>query len=132
MVAGSTSEPRTVTLTTTNAAAGVTAAAGTFSKRDAGRPITATGIPAGATLLSVTSDTAATLSANATASGSRSAVIGSNAHADAQAYGYAGWSPESLTEAEAYTLAQTNLGTATPDRLTNTTTGVGSLHRARG
>ena len=59
-MAGRTSEPRSVTVTTTNASAALTGAAGTFSTSDVGRPITATGIPAGATLSAVASSTAAT------------------------------------------------------------------------
>ena len=132
-VSGRTSEPRTVTLTTTSGAPGVTAAAGTFSKRDVGRSITATGIPAGATLSAVASDTSATLSANATAAGSRSAVIGSAAQPvqDAQAYGFVGWSPESSAESEAYTLAAVNAGTAQPDKATIAASGVAAAQRWR-
>jgi hypothetical protein len=118
MVAGRTSEPRSVTLTTTNASAAVTAAAGTFNEEDAGVPVSGTGVPAGATLLSVTSDTAATLSASATATGSRSVTFGANT----AGYGFVGWSPESDAESETYTVAANNAGTATPDRITNTTT----------
>jgi hypothetical protein len=76
MSAGRTTEARTVTITKTSASAAITAVAGTFSTKDAGRPITGTGIPASATLAAVASDVAATLSAAATASGATSAVIG--------------------------------------------------------
>ncbi|MGW5426878.1 hypothetical protein ACWET9_06575 [Streptomyces sp. NPDC004059] len=119
MVAGRSNEARTVTVTTTNASANITAAANTFQEEDAGRTITGTGIPAGATIQTVTSDTAATLSAAATASGSPSVTLG---RAQPQAYGFNGWSPESDAESETYTVAAVNAGTATPDRLTNTYT----------
>lgn len=119
MVAGRTAEPRTATVTTTSASASLTAAAGTFNEEDAGRSISGTGIPASATLLSVTSDTAATLSANATASGSITATIGATGVAGGQTYGFTGWSPETDAESETYTVAANNAGTATPDRVTN-------------
>jgi hypothetical protein len=102
MAAGRTNETRTVTVTTTSTSAAITAAAGTFLEEDAGRTITGTGIPAGATLLSVTSATAATLSADASASGSPSVVLG---EADPSAYGFSGWSPESDAESETYSIA---------------------------
>lgn len=116
-----------MTVTTTNASAAVTAAAGTFNEEDAGSTVTGTGVPAGATLASVTSDTAATLSANATASGSRTVTLGGS---QADRYGFIGWSPETDAESETYTVAANNAGTATPDRLTNTTTSV--TQRVRG
>ncbi|MEX3101250.1 MULTISPECIES: hypothetical protein [unclassified Streptomyces] len=126
MAVGRTNEARTVTVTT-NSTTALTAAAGTFQEEDAGRAITGTGIPAGATIASVASDTAATLSAAATASGSPSVVLG---RALPQAYGFTGWSPETDAESETYTVAAANAGTATPDRLTNTFTRV--EQRARG
>lgn len=131
MVAGRTTEPRAVTVTKTSGGAAITAAAGTFNEEDAGRAIAGTGIPAAATLSAVASDTAATLSANATASGAGSATIGSAASqvADAAAYGFRGWSPESDAESETYTVAANNAGTATPDRITGTATAV--AQRAR-
>lgn len=55
-----------VTTSGSKAISSVTAA---FNASDVGNPISGTGIPAGATIESVTSATAATLSANATASG---------------------------------------------------------------
>lgn len=119
MALGRSNEARTVTVTTTNASANITAAAGTFHEEDAGRTITGTGIPAAATIATVTSDTAATLSANATASGSPSVTLG---RALPTAYGFNGWSPETDAESETYSVAAVNAGTATPDRLTNTYT----------
>lgn len=133
MVAGRTTDPRTVTLTTTNASAAVTAAAGTFNEEDAGRAVSATGIPAGATLTAVASSTAATLSVNATATGSRSAVVGtagSSVGSDALAHGFFGWSPESDTESESYSVAANNASVVPPDRITNTTTAVSQRIRS--
>jgi hypothetical protein len=127
MVAGRASEPKSVTLTTTNASAAVTAASGTFNEEDAGVPVSGTGVPAGATLLTVTSDTAATLSAAATATGSRTVTFGANA----SGYGFVGWSPETDAESETYTVAANIAGTATPDRITNTTTPA-NARRVRG
>lgn len=119
MALGRSNEARTVTVTTTNANAGITAAAGTFHEEDAGRTITGTGIQAGSTIATVTSDTAATLSLTANASGSPSVVLG---RAQPTAYGFGGWSPETDAESETYSVAAVNAGTATPDRLTNTYT----------
>lgn len=102
MAAGRSNEPRTVTVTTTSASTAITGAAGTFREEDAGRGISGTGIPAGATIASVESDTAATLSAAATASGSPSAAL---AEAAGAAYGFRGWSPETDAESETYSIA---------------------------
>jgi hypothetical protein len=54
---------------TTSGSADITSATALFNASDVGNPISGTGIPAAATILSVQSATAATLSANATASG---------------------------------------------------------------
>lgn len=106
----------------------LTAAAGTFHEEDAGRTITGTGIPAGATVASVQSDTAARLSVAATAAGTITATLGA---ASSGAYGFHGWSPETDTESETYTVAANNAGTPTPDRLTNNFSAK-SAQRARG
>ncbi|MFI6228888.1 hypothetical protein ACIBCR_16415 [Micromonospora echinospora] len=127
MVAGRTNQRRTASVTTTSGSANITAGAGVFHEEDTGRTITGTGIPAATTIASVTSDTAAVLSANATASGTVTATLGG---ATGQAYGFAGWSPETDAESETYSVAAVNAGTATPDRLTNPYTGVSQ--RARG
>jgi hypothetical protein len=127
VVAGRSNEGRTAQVTTTSGSANITGAAGTFHEEDAGRAITGTGMPAAATIASVTSDTAAVLSANATASGTVTATL---AAAAGQAYGLVGWSPETDAESETYSVAAANAGTATPDRLTNPYTGVSQ--RARG
>lgn len=126
MVAGRSNEGRTASVTTTSASPNITAAAGTFHEEDAGRTITATGIPAGATISSVTSDTAAVLSANATASATVTATLGA---ATGGAYGFAGWSPETDAESESYSVAAVNAATATPDRLTNPYTAVSQRSR---
>jgi hypothetical protein len=125
-MAGRTTEARTVTVTTTTSSAAVTGAAGTFDKSDVGRKITATGIPANATITAVASATAATLSGNATASGARSAVIGAVTDGS---LGFVGWSPEDGTEAGAYTVAANNAGTVPPDRIVDTITSVSSKSR---
>lgn len=54
---------------TTSSSTAITSATAAFGPDDVGKPISGTGIPAGATISAVTSTTAATLSANATASG---------------------------------------------------------------
>jgi hypothetical protein len=116
-------------VTKTSGSAAVTAAAGTFNEEDAGRPISGTGIPASTTLASVTSDTAATLSANATATGAGAATIGATNEASAGSYGFIGWSPETDAESETYSVAANNASTTPPDRITNTYTGVSQRSR---
>ncbi|WUD74608.1 hypothetical protein OG937_24400 [Streptomyces sp. NBC_00510] len=120
MATGRTNEPKTVTINTTSGQANITAAAGTFTKpEDIGRTVTGTGIQAGSTITAVASDTAATMSLTATATGSPSVALG---RGNPQAYGFNGWSPESDTEADAYTVAAVIAGTAQPDAITNPTT----------
>lgn len=128
MAGGRSTESRTASVTTTSGSAAITASAGTFSQEDVGRTITGTGIPAGATVSAVTSGTAATLSANATASGTVTATLGNAVPANA---GYAGWSPETATEAADYTEAAEDAGTAAPDRPGNSYTET-DTRRARG
>jgi hypothetical protein len=117
MVAGRGTDPRTISLTSTNASTAVTAPAGTFSSADVGRTVTATGINAGITIASVQSATAATLSGNASASSTRSAVLGVGGES---VYGYRGWSPESQAEADSQ--IQTANGTGDPNRFTDAVT----------
>lgn len=120
MVAGRSTEPRSVSaLTKTSGSAAVTAAAGTFSQEDVGRTVAGTGVAAGTTIASVQSGTAATLSANATASNAAAASLG---QASPAAAGYVGWSPETATEAATYSVAANIAGTASPDRISNTST----------
>jgi hypothetical protein len=104
---------------TTNTSAALTGPANTFSQRDVGAPITGTGIPAGATILSVTSGTAATLSANATATGTITATIGPRLTGAA---GFLGWKPETDARAADYTYASAAAGTVPLDRLSDNIT----------
>lgn len=67
---------RTATVATVISSSSLTAGTGTFSSDDVGAPISGTGIPANATIATVSSGTAATLSAAATATGSITATIG--------------------------------------------------------
>jgi hypothetical protein len=127
MAVGRTHEGRAVTVTTTLSSTAITAPAGTFQEEDAGRTIAGAGIPAGATLSAITSDTDATLSAAATAGGTVTATLGAAA---TSAYGFHGWSPETDAESETYSVAANNAGTATPDRLTNTSTAVQQRSRS--
>jgi hypothetical protein len=118
---GRTTEPRTLaSVTKTAASANITAPAGTFTAEDKGRTITGTGIPAGATITAVSSDTAATMSANATAAGTASATLGA---ADPRNTGYTGWIPETYAEAGTYTVAAVNSGAAYPGKITDPSTG---------
>lgn len=62
---------------TTNSSPNITSATAAFIQNDVGKPISGTNIPAGTTIASVTSSTAAVMSANATGTGSGlSFVIG--------------------------------------------------------
>ncbi len=116
-VTGRTNEGRTLTgVGTTSGSAAITAPGGSFHEEDAGRTISGSGIPAGATIQAVTSDTAATLSANATATGTITATLGAIA---GSAYGFVGWSPESDAESESYSVTAVNAGVTPPDRLTS-------------
>lgn len=60
---------------TTDASATVTSTSAAFSTADVGKPISGTGIPAGAQIVSVESATSCTISAAATATGSSLAVV---------------------------------------------------------
>lgn len=106
---------------TTSGSAALTGSANSFFAADVGAPISGTGIPAGATIASVTSGTAATLSANATATGSITASIGPRLASSA---GYTGWRPEADTRNADYTFASAIAGTATQDKLTDNVTRV--------
>lgn len=129
MVAGRSTDGRNVTMITTTGSAAITGPANTYQQGDVGRTVTGSGIPAGATIIAVASETAATLSANATTTNTRSCTLGPQSTAGNTSIGYVGWSPESETEANTYTLPQANLGTATPDRLTNNFTPVSQRSR---
>jgi hypothetical protein len=64
-----------VAVSTTNADATVTAAAGTFSASDVGASISGTGIPVGATIITFTNSGSVEISANATATGAITATM---------------------------------------------------------
>lgn len=128
MVAGRSTESRTAVIGTTTTSTAITGAAGTFHEEDVGRTISGTGIPAGATIATVTSDTAAVLSAAATATGSPTATLGA---ATGQAYGFIGWSPESDAESETYSIAG-GASASAPDRPTNPNTPRSAERRTRG
>lgn len=127
MAVGRTTEGRTASVTTSLSSATITAGAGTFGASDVGRKITATGIPANATITAVASGTSATISAAATAAGTVAATLAEHAYGTAP--GFYGWSPETDTEASAYSVAANNAGTVPPDRITNRFTGVSQRGR---
>lgn len=70
---------RTATVSTTDLSPAITSSDANFDASDAGRTITGAGIPAATTILSVQSPTAATLSNDATATGTTAAAIGPEA-----------------------------------------------------
>jgi len=121
-VTGRTTDGRAVTgVVTTLSSTAITGPANSFEEEDAGRKITGTGIPANATLSSVTSPTAAVLSVAATAAGTVTATLAAQT---GEALGFRGWGPESDAESETYSVAATNAGQVTPDRITSPTQGV--------
>jgi hypothetical protein len=124
-VPGRAAEGRTVLITTTSASETVTTT-GAFTPADVGQAIAGTGIPAGATVAAVVDSTTATLSAPADADGTTTAAIG----IDPAAAGWFGWVPTSDAEATSYSVAAA-AGTGPDDRMTDSTTGVSSLQRAR-
>lgn len=128
MATGRGTDGRSVTIATMIASTAITAAAGTFESGDVGRAITGTGIPAGATVSAVASDTAATLSVAATAAGSPVVALAA-VIPQTHSYGFRGWSPE--TGLEAATYKSPSSGT-TPDRISNTFTPAASGRRSRG
>lgn len=132
MAVGRTPEQRTVAAVgTTATSTALTGPAGSFNEEDAGRGITGTGIPVGATLAAAgaSSGAAATLSAAATATGTVTASVGTGTGGGD--YGFIGWSPETDIESEGYSVTAANAGTVTPARITNLTTSTSSLQRAR-
>ena len=126
-VTGRTPEGRTITgVGTTLNSTALTAPANSFHEEDTGRRISGTGIPANATIAAVTSPTAATLSANATATGTVTATLGP---ADPLNYGFVGWSNESDAESETYSIAG-GASASSPDRITSPTQGREQRSRA--
>jgi hypothetical protein len=128
MAVGKTPEGRSVAgVGTTNTSAAITAPAGSFhNPEDVGRTISGAGIPAGRTIASVQSGTAATMSGAANATGSTTAILG---EANPANYGFVGWSPETDAESGTYRIAA-GAGANAPDRLPNALTPV--TQRARG
>lgn len=128
-VTGRSTEPRTVaSVGTTNASAALTAPAGSFDQGDVGRKITGTGIPANATLIAVTATgNGATLSANATATGTITASLLAASNVSSQ-QGFVGWSPETEAEAKTYSIAG-GASASAPDRITSPAQG--RVHRSR-
>lgn len=114
---GSASYVRTAaSVGTTVSSAALTGPANTFHARDVGAPISGTGIPAGATITAVASGTAATMSVNATATGTITATIGPRKESST---GFLGWKPEADTRSGDYTFASAVAGTAPLDRLSD-------------
>lgn len=125
MAAGRTAEARSVAgLGTTLGAAAITFPANGIVEEDAGRAISGAGIPANATVATVTSTTTGTISPNATATATITATLGAGGD-----YGFSGWSPETDAESESYTVAANNAGTIPPGRITDTSTPI--TQRAR-
>lgn len=122
-MAGRTTAARSQTgVGTTSGGAGLTGPSGTFVVGgDVGAPITGTGIPAGATLLSVTSSTVATLSANATATGTVTVVVGPELPGAA---GFVGFLPETGLQQNGWTFASLAAGGVPADVLTDSVTRV--------
>jgi hypothetical protein len=105
---------------TTSGSKALTGSAGSFSQRDVGAAITGTNIPAGNTVASVASDTAATMGgSNATGTGSVSATIGPRLTGAA---GFLGWKPETDARAADYSFASAAAGTVPLDRLSDNIT----------
>ena len=125
---GRTTDPRSVaSVGTTNTSTALTWPSGAITAIDVGRPISGTGIPAGATIATVTNATSGTLSAAATATGSITATIGANANTPT-GVGFTGWSPETAAEALTQSIPG-GAGASDPARLSDAVTRV--THRNR-
>jgi hypothetical protein len=120
-------EPKTLTLGTTSGSTAITFSSGALTVTDVGRPVSGTGIPAGATVASRTNATTGVLSANATATGSPSCVLGSGAAVSSN-YGFTGWSPETDAEAAVYSISA-GAGASAPSVLTDSVTRVNQRNR---
>lgn len=126
---GRSTEPRTVaSVVTTSGSTALTWPSGTVYTSDVGRPISGTGIPAGATLATRSSATAGTLSANATASGTVTATLGTASVTTDAGYGFHGWSPETDAEAAVYPILA-GAGASAPSVLSDSTTRVAQRNR---
>lgn len=124
---GRTTEPKTVTIGTTSGSTALTWSSNAVTTTDVGRPVTGTGIPAGATLATRTNATSGTLSANATATGSPSCVLGAGLAASSN-YGFTGWSPETDAESAVYPVAS-GAGASAPSVLSDAVTRVNQRNR---
>lgn len=124
---GRTTDSRTVASVVTNSTTAITFPSGQITASDVGRLITGTGIPAGTTIASVQSATAATLSAAATTSTTQTATLGGLPQS-AQGLGFTGWSPETAAEAAVYPIAA-GAGASAPSVLTDAITRVNQRNR---
>jgi hypothetical protein len=107
---------------TTSGSKSVTAPAGTFADPDdVDVVVTATGVPAGTKIASVQSDTAATLSANATATGTVTATFGAELASET---GFTGWVPVTAAQENDWTVASANAGVNPPEHLADGNTRV--------
>lgn len=121
---GRTSEGRAVaSVTTANASTALTFSANALQLSDVGRPISGTGIPAGATLVARPTTTTGTLSANATASAAVTVTLGGTG----SSLGFTGWSPETDAEAALYPLP--TAGAGSPSILADSVTRVTQRNR---
>lgn len=111
---------------TTSGQAAITFPSGKIVASDIGRPVSGTGIPANATIATVTSATAGTLSANATATGSVTATLGTNS-TTAAGYGFFGWQVETDAESAVYPLP--TAGAGAPSILSDSVTRVAQRYR---
>lgn len=122
---GRTSEGRAVpSVGTTSGSTAITFSANAMQTSDVGRPISGTGIPAGATLAARPTTTTGTLSANATATGTVTATLGSSS----TGLGFTGWSPETDAEAAVYPIAA-GAGATAPSILSDSSTRVAQRNR---
>lgn len=104
---------------TTSASAAITGPAGSFSQGDVGASVSGTGVPAGATIASVQSATAATLSAAATATGTVTLTVGPQL---ASSTGFTGWHADTVTQETSDTVTSENAGVTDPSRLADAAT----------
>lgn len=131
MALGRTTEGRAVSgVGTTNGSGAITGPANSFFPSDVGRPISGTGIAAGATITAVASGTAATVAPNSSATGTITATLGAHPGGLQNAAGYNGWSPETEAEALLYSVLGGG-GAAAPTQVQNSYTNT-HVHRARG
>lgn len=113
-------EGRTIaSVGTTNTSTALTGPANSFNSGDVGAAVSGTGVPAGATIASVTSGTAAVLSAAATATGTITLTVGPQSASSA---GFTGWHADTAAQESAETVAAENAGTTDPNRLTDINT----------